>query len=132
MILLGSFFNIISSEVKAGKMVADLEIDPSHPIFAGHFPGQPVVPGVCLMEMTREVFEELTGIAVRIPEASHIKFLTVLDPRVHHRVCLSVEYTARGIDSTISAVITTPGLPPNASPLTFFKFKGTFRKETDH
>jgi|KBSSwiStaDraftv2_1062776.scaffolds.fasta_scaffold22190_2 3-hydroxymyristoyl/3-hydroxydecanoyl-(acyl carrier protein) dehydratase len=32
-----------------------------HPVFAGHFPGQPIVPGVLLLDHVRLAIQEDTG-----------------------------------------------------------------------
>lgn len=32
------------------SITAELDVDPNLPLFAGHFPGQPVLPGVIIME----------------------------------------------------------------------------------
>ena len=32
------------------SITAELDVDPKLPLFAGHFPGQPVLPGVIIME----------------------------------------------------------------------------------
>ena len=59
------------------SVVAELDVDPSLSLFAGHFPGHPVLPGVILMEALAQAasFCILTG---RSAEGS-LGFLTGID-----------------------------------------------------
>jgi len=66
------FFYIQSVNDEQGVISAMLEINPSHKIFQGHFPGQPVVPGVCMMEMVKEITEMVTGKEMFLQKADNI------------------------------------------------------------
>ena len=61
----------------------NLSIAPDHPTFAGHFPGQPLLPGVSLLA---EVFEaaldqaELAQHLGTAPRISAVKFLAPVRP----------------------------------------------------
>lgn len=38
-----------------------LEIASDHPAFAGHFPGQPIVPGVVLLDLAQQAIQHASG-----------------------------------------------------------------------
>ena len=85
---------------------ATITINPAHEIFAGHFPGQPVVPGVFLVEILASSVTEIIGKQLIIKEASNLKFLQVIDPEVHGSVLLdgSIVIVSDGnyrVDATI-------------------------------
>lgn len=51
-----------------------------HPIFAGHFPGRPIVPGVMLLEWALEEIARLCACAPSALRIREAKFFTPLGP----------------------------------------------------
>ena len=55
-----------------------LQVDAAHPSLPGHFPGQPVVPGVLLLDRVAALLQrESAGVLARIDQ---VKFLAPLLP----------------------------------------------------
>ena len=55
-------------------------IAPDHPAFAGHFPGQPIVPAVVLLAEALAAIEAATGRAPHEWRLSGAKFLQAVGP----------------------------------------------------
>jgi len=51
-----------------------LDFDPGFTGFEGHFEGNPIVPGVCLIEAARIVAEETTGRTLRTGKIAQARF----------------------------------------------------------
>ena len=66
----------------------EIHVPPAHPVFAGHFPDRPLLPGVMLIERVIEAAEELLGRPLAIVEMPRVKFLAPLGPgdRAHIRL----------------------------------------------
>ena len=84
--LAGSFFKMNHTVIAGEKLSTVLHLLPSHEIFKGHFPGMPVVPGVCMVEMMKEILEEVVGKKTKMKKAGNIKFLHVLDPNAYPEI----------------------------------------------
>lgn len=67
-------------------------LNPAHPIFSGHFPGQPVLPGVCMLEMVKEILEDLLQQKLRISKGPLIKFLQMIIPEKHPVFTVELHY----------------------------------------
>ena len=79
---------------------ATVRLLPGSPVYQGHFPGYPITPGVCLVEIALELFAEMAGQAghdekgaghdekgaghnerVRLVGAKNIKFTSPIIPK---------------------------------------------------
>jgi len=70
-------------------------------VFAGHFPGRPIVPGVLEVEMVRAAMERFTGLELRIISVERAKFLREVKPgdTVKAQIVFALSggrYTVRG------------------------------------
>jgi 3-hydroxyacyl-[acyl-carrier-protein] dehydratase len=116
--LQGNFYDIINSNSSTDAFNALLSLNKDHDILKGHFPGQPVVPGVCMMQIVRELVEYDLKRNLRLAGADNMKFLSILDPNQTAEVTANILYKEE--DGVISV---------NASlfsgAVTFFKLKAT-------
>ena len=57
-----------------------IRFDAAHPVFAGHFPGHPVVPGACLLQIAEELASLQAGRTVRFTALRNLKFRLPVTP----------------------------------------------------
>jgi 3-hydroxyacyl-[acyl-carrier-protein] dehydratase len=62
----------------AGDIVESVRIAATHPALPGHFPGNPIVPGVVLLDRVAAAIERARG--ARIARIASVKFLAPLKP----------------------------------------------------
>ncbi len=49
-------------------------------IYRAHFPGNPVTPGVCIVQTALELLEQIINCELEITEVKDIRFLHILSP----------------------------------------------------
>jgi 3-hydroxyacyl-[acyl-carrier-protein] dehydratase len=57
-----------------------IKLNPDHPVYGGHFPGNPVVPGVCQVQMIKELTSVILEKEVILSQSDNIKFLSMIRP----------------------------------------------------
>jgi len=78
-----SLFSIARCEaVDDHTTEAHVAIDASHPIFKGHFPGKPIMPGVIMVRIVKAIAERMIGSPLEMISARSIKFLAPVDPGI--------------------------------------------------
>lgn len=90
---------------KEGKQViADLVFNTGHEIFNGHFPGNPVVPGACLIQIIQEVLNShKPKKKFELSEAKTIKFLSPLSPEDNQNIKLELTLKNSDQDNRLNA-----------------------------
>ena len=78
--LLKDFYTINKLESDNGKAFAQITINKNHDVFKGHFPGNPVTPGVCMMQIIKELTEEILSKKLFMEAASNVKFMAIINP----------------------------------------------------
>jgi len=116
--LQGDFFTINKMETASFTVQAELVFNASHKIFEGHFPGQPVVPGVCMMQMVKEILEQAIGEKTKLIQAGEMKFLAVINPQETNMIQAFLKYALEenGIINLSAAL--------QKEDLIYFKIKG--------
>lgn len=92
--LLKEFYQIKSFEKTEGqKYVAYIVINKDHDVFKGHFPGNPVTPGVCMMQIIKELTQQAVNAPLMMKSASNIKFMALINPEINPELKLELEIT---------------------------------------
>lgn len=82
----GDLYSVISRTEADGSRSFRIGLNPDHWIKECHFPGNPIVPGVFLLQMVTELLQGEMGYKLSISEIKNVKFLNVISPQVNREV----------------------------------------------
>ncbi len=121
--LLNDFFYIEKLSHVDQKIIAEIAVNANHDILKGHFPVQPIVPGVCMLEMIKEILEVSFSKKWILGESSLTKFLNLFSTERHTTACFEMDIVNNGDGKiNVSAIL------KNKSTI-FLKFKGTYSEK---
>ncbi|MGM0409041.1 MAG: 3-hydroxyacyl-ACP dehydratase [Bacteroidota bacterium] len=121
--LLKDFYTIKEIEPSDKENIkAVIELNKNHKIYKGHFPGNPVVPGVCLTLLIKEVLENIEAKELRLVYADNIKFLAVVNPEINNILQIDLKIKHDDEQNIIKVNSVT-----HYNDKVFYKFKGNFR-----
>ena len=102
----GNLFKVLERRVEGNTLTARVQILEDSTIYKGHFPGFAITPGVCLVEIARELALGCLPEGGDIASAKEIKFLSPVLPQGSP---LDIEETFSE-DGTVVAAISRDGL----------------------
>lgn len=82
MIFKDNLYIITASSEETTRTCFQIRLNASHKIFEAHFPGMPILPGACIVQMVAELVSLWLGRqqTLQIVRMSNLKFLSVISP----------------------------------------------------
>lgn len=121
MSLLHDFYSLVAFTADGPKVSASIALHRTHAVFGGHFPGNPVTPGVCMMQIIKELAEKWAESPLMLKQARNVKFMAIINPEEHPNIL--VELDVEEEDGLLSVKSTT-----SFEDTTALKFSGVFQK----
>ncbi|UWY29312.1 3-hydroxyacyl-ACP dehydratase [Flavobacterium sp. TR2] len=92
--ILQDFYKILSEEKTSdSKYTVTILVNEKHEVFKGHFPGNPIMPGVCMIQIIKELTESITKSSLMIQSLANVKFMALINPEVTPELRLELDIT---------------------------------------
>ncbi len=75
------------------EISARITLNANHEIFNGHFPGNPIMPGVCMMQIIKELIEQVLDKNLFLQTSTNIKFMAKINPKINPNLLLNISYS---------------------------------------
>ncbi len=100
--MLDNLYMIKGKHNTATGFDVDVSFNEKHPIYNAHFPGNPITPGVCIIEILKQLLESHYDLKLFMKTMRNVKFLQVIIP--DSTTIISFKITSKkNEDGTISA-----------------------------
>jgi len=121
--LLNDYFKIDSCTNEGDDALFDITLLPEYCAYEGHFPGNPVSPGVCNIQMIKECTEQLAGKHLFLGYISQCRLSAVVTPQTTPHLCLRIQLSESEAVYKVKAVVSD-------GEVTYIDFKGEFTPVT--
>ncbi len=118
--LVANLFTVLESNFNGQQLNAKVEINPENRLFEGHFPDNPVTPGVIQLQLVKELLEQELNRELEVLTMSRVKFLAILNPNEVPvlDVVIDIKQTEEGQVDVKAA--------GSANGVSFFKFYASY------
>ncbi|MBU3026426.1 3-hydroxyacyl-ACP dehydratase [Zobellia galactanivorans] len=91
--LIEGLYSVESFEKEGQNVTATVKLNAAHDVFKGHFPGNPVMPGVCMIQIIKELTEQATEKMLFLSVATNVKFMAIINPEKNDTIQLKLTIT---------------------------------------
>ena len=101
-----NFFNMKEVCQTAAGADYTLVLEPNHPIYKAHFPETPITPGVCIIQIIKELSMEMLHCNLFLKKLNNVKFINVINPLENKEVNFSISISsAENGEQKVNAVV---------------------------
>lgn len=93
-----SLYTIVNLGLEANKIKCQIQLNPLHEIFKGHFPENPILPGVCTLQIIKEVCEKALQKSLILKKGDNLKFTSLIVPDAKRILTIEVNILAQTLE----------------------------------
>ena len=117
MSLNNDYFKIDNCTKDGDETLFNVTLLPDYCVYEGHFPGNPVSPGVCNIQMIKECAEQLAGKRFFLGYIARCKLSAVMTPQATPQISVRMSLAEKDGLYEIKVVVSN-------ADTTFIEFKG--------
>ncbi len=85
-------FQVLSETREENSAAFEIGVNWQHPLFGGHFPGLPILPGACMVQIAVELFSCLQKRPFLLTETGKVKFIQTVTPETRDGISFSFSW----------------------------------------
>lgn len=93
--LLNDLYTIVETQATDGNARVSIALNAEHRIYACHFPGNPITPGVCILQILSELVALHYDSSLAIKGYANVKYLSIISPLDHPTVDVEFSVSPR-------------------------------------
>jgi 3-hydroxyacyl-[acyl-carrier-protein] dehydratase len=92
-----------STSEEGATVVYRIQLHPDSDIYRSHFPGRPITPGACIIQLVQELAQDhFHAPALQIRQITNLKFLALLEPQHHPCIDVHLQGNPAQLHATLS------------------------------
>ncbi|EPR70015.1 Beta-hydroxyacyl-(acyl-carrier-protein) dehydratase, FabA/FabZ [Winogradskyella psychrotolerans RS-3] len=89
--LIKGFYTVLKTTVVDTNTIhVTIKLNKDHDVFNGHFPGNPITPGVCMIQTIKEITQDQVNSTLFLQTISNIKFTALINPNINAELILEL------------------------------------------
>ncbi|MDD4848790.1 MAG: hydroxymyristoyl-ACP dehydratase [Bacteroidales bacterium] len=120
--LLNHYFYIDQQSGNVDETLFHVSLNPNHAVYQGHFPNNPIAPGVCNIQMLKECLEKLLHCPLFLCQVKQCRFLSVITPLQQQQLQIKMQVQQSEMTAKMSATVFD-------NTTVYIEFKGEFTKQ---